>query len=99
MYADVITDSMRKAIKETERRRGVQQAYNESHNIKPETIRKKVFERMREEKEKGREKKPYDELPLVLDDLEREMLEAARRLEFERAAVLRDKIRELKGGP
>jgi excinuclease ABC subunit B len=99
MYADVITDSMRKAIKETERRRGVQQAYNESHNIKPETIRKKVFERMREEKEKGKEKKPYDELPLVLDDLEREMLEAARRLEFERAAVLRDKIRELKGGP
>ncbi|MGC1121316.1 MAG: excinuclease ABC subunit UvrB [Candidatus Methanofastidiosia archaeon] len=99
MYADTITDSMRKAIKETERRRGIQQAYNESHNIKPETIRKKVFQRMREEKEKGREKKPYDELPLVLDDLEREMLEAAQRLEFERAAVLRDKIRELKGGP
>lgn len=98
MYADMITDSMRKAIKETERRRGIQQAYNESHNIKPETIRKKVFQRMREEKERGREKKPYDELPLVLDDLEREMVEAARRLEFERAAVLRDKIRELKGG-
>ncbi|MBU7022909.1 MAG: excinuclease ABC subunit UvrB [Theionarchaea archaeon] len=98
MYADMITDSMRKAIKETERRRGIQRAYNESHNIRPETIRKKVFQRMREEKEKGKEKKPYDELPLVLDDLEREMVEAAKRLEFERAAVLRDKIRELKGG-
>jgi excinuclease ABC subunit B len=98
MYADMVTDSMRKAIKETERRRGIQHAYNESHNITPETIRKKVFQRMREEKEKGKEKKPYDELPLVLDDLEREMLEAAKRLEFERAAVLRDKIRELKGG-
>ncbi|MBU6998159.1 MAG: excinuclease ABC subunit UvrB [Theionarchaea archaeon] len=98
MYADQTTDSMQKAIKETERRRSIQKAYNESHNIKPETIRKKVFERMGEEKEKEREKKPYEELPLVLDDLEREMLEAAQRLEFERAAVLRDKIRELKGG-
>ncbi|MBU7013903.1 MAG: excinuclease ABC subunit UvrB [Theionarchaea archaeon] len=98
MYADQVTDSMRKAIKETERRRGIQQAYNESHDIRPESIRKKVFQRMREEKEKDREKKPHEELPLVLDDLEREMLEAARRLEFERAAVLRDKIRELKGG-
>jgi excinuclease ABC subunit B len=94
MYADHVTDSMRNAIKETERRRRIQQEFNEKHGIKPESIRKKVFERLREKKE---EEVPTEELPLLLEDLEREMLEAARRLEFERAAQLRDKIRELKG--
>lgn len=94
MYADNITDSMRKAIKETERRRRIQQQFNEAHGIQPETIRKKIFERMRE---KEKEKVQPKELPLLLDDLEQEMLEAARRLEFERAAQLRDKIREIKG--
>ncbi len=96
MYADNITDSMRKAIKETERRRYIQQEFNKAHRIQPETIRKKIFERMRE-KEKEKEKAELEELPLLLDDLEQEMLEAARRLEFERAAQLRDKIKEIKG--
>lgn len=94
MYADNVTDSMQNAIKETERRRRLQQKFNETHGIKPETIRKKIFERLRE-KEREREKAP-EELPLILEDLEREMLEAARRLKFERAAQLRDKIKELK---
>ncbi|MBU7046299.1 MAG: excinuclease ABC subunit UvrB, partial [Theionarchaea archaeon] len=95
MYADHVTNSMRNAIKETERRRLIQREFNERHGIKPESIRKKVFERLREKKEE--EEIPTEELPLLLEDLEREMLEAARRLEFERAAQLRDKIRELKG--
>jgi excinuclease ABC subunit B len=94
MYADNVTDSMRRAIKETERRRRIQQEFNEKHGIKPETIRKKIFERLREKKE---EEIPTEELPLLLEDLEREMLEAARRLEFERAAQLRDKINEIRG--
>jgi excinuclease ABC subunit B len=94
MYADNVTDSMKNAIKETKRRRHLQQKFNEKHGIKPETIRKKIFERLREKEE---EEVPREELPLLLEDLEREMLEAARRLEFERAAQLRDKIKELKG--
>jgi excinuclease ABC subunit B len=94
MYADNITDSMRKAIKETERRRYIQQQFNKAHNIQPETIRKKIFERMRETVKKAQP----EELPLLLDDLEHEMLEAAKNLEFERAAQLRDKIKEIKGG-
>ncbi len=95
MYADQVTDSMKKAIKETERRRRIQQEFNKAHGIEPETIRKKIFERLREKIE---EKEVYvEELPLLLEDLEQEMLEAAQRLEFERAAQLRDKIRELKG--
>ncbi|MGD2249627.1 MAG: excinuclease ABC subunit UvrB [Candidatus Methanofastidiosia archaeon] len=95
MYADHYTDSMRKAIKETKRRRHIQQAYNKNHGIKPETIRKKIFKRMREEeKEKVIE---TNDLPLLLADLENEMRTAARKLEFERAAQLRDKIREIRG--
>lgn len=95
MYADQVTDSMRKAIEETERRRRIQDEYNTAHGIKPESIRKKIFERMRE---KEAEIVQPGELPLLLEDLEQEMLDAARRLEFERAAQLRDKIKELKGG-
>ena len=97
MYADNMTRSMKQAIQETERRRHIQQKYNEAHGIQPESIRKKIFERMRAQ-EKGKGKELYTEdLPLLLEDLEREMLEAAQRLEFEKAAQLRDKIQELKG--
>jgi excinuclease ABC subunit B len=95
MYADHLTDSMKQAIKETERRRRIQTEFNETHGVKPETIRKRIFERMQEKRE---EKGYTDELPLLLEDLEQEMLEAARSLEFERAAQLRDRIKELKGG-
>lgn len=95
MYAENVTDSMRTAIRETDRRRRIQQEFNEIHGVEPESIRKKIFERLREKK--AEEEVTIEELPLVLEDLEQEMLEAARRLEFERAAQLRDKIRELKG--
>lgn len=95
MYADNITDSMRRAIQETDRRRHIQREFNETHGIEPESVRKKIFERIRA---RQKEKEIYtEELPLLLEDLEREMLEAAQRLEFEKAAQLRDKIREIKG--
>jgi excinuclease ABC subunit B len=95
MYADDITRSMEQAIKETERRREIQQEFNRVHGIEPESVRKKIFEQIRAREE---EKEIYsEELPLLLEDLEREMLEAAQRLEFEKAAQLRDKIQELKG--
>ncbi len=106
MYADVITSSMRVAIEETERRRAIQQAYNEEHGIIPKTIEKKVYDVIQattpaEEKDKfGFTKEPesmnIDELKDSIKKLEKEMKMAARDLQFERAAELRDKIIELK---
>ena len=106
MYADVITSSMRVAIEETERRRAIQQAYNEEHGIIPKTIEKKVYDVIQattpaEEKDKfGFTKEPesmnIDELKDSIKKLEKEMKTAARDLQFERAAELRDKIIELK---
>jgi len=106
MYADTITDSMRKAIDETQRRRGVQEAYNREHGITPQTIRKAISEPLAAACEAD-----YVTVP-VTDDasggpsdpaalarevaaLRREMREAARQLEFERAATIRDRIRTL----
>ncbi|WP_010278638.1 excinuclease ABC subunit UvrB [Paenibacillus senegalensis] len=106
MYADKITDSMAKAISETERRRSIQQAYNEKHGITPKTIQKRVREVI--EATKVAEQKS-DYLPDVeiskmskkdrasmIERLEAEMKEAAKNLQFERAAELRDAILELK---
>ncbi|WP_010286814.1 excinuclease ABC subunit UvrB [Kurthia massiliensis] len=103
MYADKITDSMQKAIDETARRRTIQIAYNEKHGITPTTIHKEIRESIRattvaEEVEKyvtnkKLTKKERDEL---IATLEVEMSEAARALDFERAAELRDTIIELK---
>lgn len=106
MYADTITDSMRKAIDETERRRRIQQAYNEKHGITPQTVRKAVREVI-EATKVAEEKAPYGkaldvrgmgkkERRNLISRLEKEMKEAARKLEFERAAELRDMIIELK---
>ncbi|MGI6127261.1 MAG: excinuclease ABC subunit UvrB [Planifilum sp.] len=106
MYADTITDSMRKAIDETERRRRIQQAFNEKHGIVPQTVRKAVREVI-EATKVAEEKAPYGkaldvasmgkkERRNLISQLEREMKEAARNLEFERAAELRDMIIELK---
>ncbi|NLC42071.1 MAG: excinuclease ABC subunit UvrB [Erysipelothrix sp.] len=104
MYADRITDSMDYAISETNRRRQIQIDYNTKHNIIPQTIKKEVRESIRsvETKEmsmklltkKGKTTKL--ERQRVLDDLELEMKEAARVLDFERAAELRDILLELK---
>lgn len=107
MYADKITDSMKKAIDETKRRRSIQEAYNEKHGITPKTIVKKIPELIRatqvaEEEEtyitkvtKGK-KLTKAELEKLIASLEEEMKEAAKALDFERAAELRDMIFELK---
>ncbi|WP_286030269.1 excinuclease ABC subunit UvrB [Anaerotignum lactatifermentans] len=106
MYADVMTESMQKAIDETNRRRGIQQAYNEAHGITPQTIVKKVHDviqitKAATEKQKfGLEKDPESmsekELIKLIQTLDKEMKHAAMELQFERAAELRDKILELK---
>lgn len=107
MYADTITDSMRKAIEETKRRRSIQEAYNKEHGITPKTIRKEIPELIRathaaEEEEKyitkvtKGKKLTKSELEKLIEALEKEMKEAAKALDFERAAELRDTIFELK---
>ncbi|WP_262177320.1 excinuclease ABC subunit UvrB [Saccharococcus sp. Marseille-Q5394] len=107
MYADRYTDSMKKAIDETSRRREIQIAYNEKHGITPTTIKKEVRDVIRatqvaeedisflEKATKGR-KLSKDEKVKLLATLEKEMKEAAKALDFERAAELRDTILELK---
>ena len=107
LYADVITDSIRHAVDETNRRRAIQTAHNEEHGITPETIDREVTDIAqslrggRETPHEVRERaKPAtrDERISVLKRLEREMLQASDRLEFELAASLRDEIREMKKG-
>jgi len=105
MYADVITDSMRKAIEETERRRGIQSRYNEEHGITPVTIRKAVrdlisiskkVEKITNDIEKDPESMTPEELKKIIGTLTKQMHTAAAELNFEAAADLRDKIAELK---
>ena len=105
MYADEITPSMRAAMEETERRRGIQDAFNKAHGIVPQTIIKGVREVLEISKTaesetiRGRKKKKLSdqERAAEIAKLEKEMKEAAKMLEFEYAAVLRDRIIELKG--
>jgi excinuclease ABC subunit B len=103
MYADVMTDSMRRAIAETERRRNIQEEYNEAHGIRPEGIQKAVRDindRLRQVAEEKPEYKtgdiPKDEVTRLVKELEKQMKEAARSLEFEKAALLRDRVVELR---
>jgi len=106
MYADKMTQSIERAVEETNRRRERQIAYNEEHGITPQTIRKAVREvieatKAAEEQEEYLPQKAYSKLSKkerkdVLLRLEEEMKEAARALNFERAAELRDLILELK---
>jgi len=106
LYADVITDSMQRAITETKRRRLLQMQYNQKHGITPQTIHKKIHETIQATKapestsktewEKEPESMSTEEIQKWLKKLEKEMKAAARDLEFERAAQLRDKILELK---
>ena len=101
MYADEITDSMQKAIDETNRRRKIQQEYNEKNGIKPESVRAAVKQIMNVSRDaEGKTSQTAmseEELRLAIDRLEEKMLEAAGNLEFEKAAKLRDELLELKG--
>ncbi len=107
MYADKITESMDKAMKETERRRSIQIAYNEQHGITPQTIKKKVRDVIEATKaaEGGSDflsgfegKMTKKEREKMAIRIEKEMKEAAKNLNFERAAELRDALLELKAG-
>ena len=111
MYADTVTPSMRAAIDETNRRRELQKAYNEENGITPQTIKKSVrdlIEIGKKEAEASPEKRvrdaiadknklTQDERQAIIDELTVEMRAAAKKLEFERAAYLRDKIKNLQG--
>jgi len=104
MYADVMTKSMRRAIEETNLRRQVQVAYNREHGIAPASVVKEVrdltdrvrSERAEREEERGVAGLPKDELARVIKELQKEMKAAASALEFEKAAVLRDQVFELR---
>ena len=104
MYADSVTPAMDYAIRETNRRRGLQQAYNEAHGIVPQTIRKDVRELIeitRQDAEaygKGGMKLTREEREREIARLEKQMRKAAQMMEFEFAAVLRDQIIQLRGG-
>jgi excinuclease ABC subunit B len=107
LYADQITESMARAMAETERRRKLQQEYNREHGITPQTIQKKIVNILETIHEQDyytvplevqvdpKKKIPPQEVPFLIENLKKEMKEAAKKLEFERAAELRDQIRQL----
>lgn len=105
MYADVITDSMRHAIEETQRRREIQKKYNDEHGITPTTIKKAVRDLIaiskaaaepKADMDKDIESMSHKELEKLLKELSKQMHKAAAELDFERAAELRDRIIEIK---
>lgn len=109
MYADRITDSMKKAIDETNRRRKIQMEFNEKHGITPETIKKAVRDVVRAELAEEEVAEEKEELPIFIQEnpeeamktirnMERAMFEAAKKLEFEEAARLRDEIAKIRKG-
>jgi excinuclease ABC subunit B len=93
LYADVMTESMKRAIAETKRRRDLQVAYNTEHHIIPQTIRKPVKEK--EVEIKDTKHVPRTEIPNVVIELEKQMRDAAESLDFERAIALREQIKKL----
>jgi excinuclease ABC subunit B len=111
MYADEVTDSMKRAISETQRRRQIQMAYNREHNIDPQSIRKKVSDILltmasdvmgkapqpeKRRRKRDRPEMPGEELDRLIQTLEEEMHQAARDLRFEYAARLRDEVQDLR---
>ncbi|MCI0437674.1 MAG: excinuclease ABC subunit UvrB [Chloroflexi bacterium] len=104
MYADVVTDSMKRAIEETERRRAIQEAHNRENGITPQSIRKTVHDITERVRAIAEARAPYvthgdmprDDLARLIKDLESQMKSAAKNLEFEKAALLRDQIVDLR---
>jgi len=103
LYADKITDSMDRALKETSRRRQIQLDYNEEHGITPESIKKEITDiiqslNLQSDEAKAKAEKPLSskEMANFIHKLEDEMVDAAKKLEFERAAQIRDEIKELR---
>jgi excinuclease ABC subunit B len=107
LYADLVTDSMQRAISETDRRRQIQEEYNRKHRITPQTVRKNIMAALRTVYEQdyftvpvaAEDKEEYVatvDLPKLIARWEKEMRQAAKDLDFERAAELRDKIRTLR---
>ena len=101
MYADELTESMEKAISETNRRRKIQQEYNELHGITPQTIKKSVRDTIKativEDIQNEYDISENEDIKDVINKLTSEMLNHAQNLDFEKAAELRDKIKELEG--
>ena len=100
LYGDSLTESMAKAMSETNRRRALQQAYNEAHGITPETVRnaiRSVLEITRKVEETSAAALNDEEREALMRQIEEEMISAAKELEFERAAQLRDRLLELRG--
>ena len=110
LYADNLTDSMSRAIEETDRRRGIQMAYNRMHGITPQPIVKRasnsilafleVSRRLNsqqlEEVYEQADELPLEQIPELISQLETQMKEAAKKLEFEEAAKYRDRIKHLR---
>lgn len=103
MYADTITTSMQKAIEETQRRRRIQEAYNEEHSITPQGIRKAIKDITARVHVVAERRTPYMTTPVctedmarLIKDLESQMKKAAKNLEFEKAAIIRDRLIELR---
>ncbi len=97
MYADTITDSMKKAISETERRRKIQQQYNKENGIVPKTIIKEIKNTLNiSSKDDKKEKINFNDIPKMIENLTSMMRLASKELDFEKAIELRDKIAELK---
>lgn len=99
MYADELTDSMEKAITETNRRRKIQEEYNKKHNITPKTINKSVRDSIKavitQDIEIEFKLENKEDIKSIINKLTDEMLAFASKMEFEKAAEIRDKIKEL----
>jgi excinuclease ABC subunit B len=104
MYADTVTDSMRRSIDETDRRRSIQEAYNREHGITPQGIKKAIRGITDQLKAVAETRAPYtvdaaipkDEIARLIKNLEHQMKTAAKNLEYEKAALLRDQIVDLR---